>query len=109
MKYLFVGLVLVVGCQSAPDDDQGYDDQGYIDAQRQRIKYILKDSGTVQFRALRVSRKSGVPFVCGEVGVASSPNGAPRFQRFISLTDIHQLESRMTTAEMDSAWVRLCG
>lgn len=73
-----------------------------------RVKAQLKDPDGAQFRDTYVSRKMGVPLVCGHVNANNSYGGKTGFQRFAAAGDIMALEEQMAPGEMDKFWNQAC-
>ena len=72
------------------------------------VKQMLKDPSTVQFQNVFVSRKAGMPIVCGRVNAKISFGAYSGYQRFVS-----GAEQRLTFLENEvegfiPMWQQLC-
>ena len=59
------------------------DDAGWITYNRDLLKQRLRHPELAEFRGLYLSRKGGVPALCGEVNARNSDGSESGFQRFL--------------------------
>ena len=83
-------------------------DSAWIAEMQVRVKKQLKDPDSAQFRNTYVSRKMGVPLVCGEVNSNNSFGGKRGYQRFAAAGDLIALEEQMGAGEMEKFWRQAC-
>ena len=83
-------------------------DSAWIAEMQLRVKRQLKDPDSAQFRNTYVSRKMGMPVVCGEVNSNNSMGGKSGFQRFVAAGSIIALEEQMGAGEMGKTWAAVC-
>lgn len=73
-----------------------------------RVKGQLKDPDSAQFQNSYISRRTGVPLVCGRVNSNNSYGGKAGYQRFVAAGDIIAIEEQMSAGEMDKLWHQAC-
>lgn len=83
-------------------------DSAWVAEMQLRVKRQLKDPESAQFRNTYVSRKMGVPVVCGEVNSRNGFGGRAGFQRFVAAGDLIALDEQMGAGEMDKFWQQAC-
>jgi hypothetical protein len=106
-KFLIIAAILFAGCSNSEptEETKAFN---YIGEHKMRIKAMLKDPGSAEFRKVFVSKSSGMPVVCGQVNAKNSFGGFSGYQRFISAGTTQALESAMGVGEMDKTWKLLC-
>lgn len=80
----------------------------WIEEGKKRVVQKLKDQSSAQFYNLTVSRKGGMPMVCGEVNAKNSFGDHTGWQKFISAgsPDLTFLEEQVKG--FDSVWLKYC-
>lgn len=98
---------VIVGCNEKADES--HQEARYIALHQERIKGLLRDPDSAQFRNVYVSRSLGAPLVCGEVNARNGLGGYDGFRRFVSAGDQQAIEgSNMASPEMDKLWSQAC-
>lgn len=113
MKKIIIIIVLLLLYQAcsyeeSPAQKEENNEIAYIGLQKQRIKAVLKDPESAQFKSMFVSKSMGVPVVCGLVNSKNSFGGYSGFQRVLSAGDMQAIESDMPAGEMDKIWNKAC-
>ncbi len=80
-KRLAMGLLLFVMAPVASSAQEP--DNALIAAAKERLIARLQNPTNAQFRSVFVSRRAGVPVVCGEVAAPPSGAGSGNFVRFV--------------------------
>lgn len=91
-----------VAQKDAPPSDAQYEVLAY-----DNVKARLRDPDSATFSEVRVSRKAGVPAVCGYVNSKNGFGGMSGNQRFIS-GGATALESDMEPEEFAKSWAQIC-
>jgi hypothetical protein len=71
------------------------------------VQKLLRDPDSAEFNDAYVSRKAGVPAICGTVNSKNGFGGMTGAQRYIS-GGATVVEEQMAPGEMDAAWAKLC-
>lgn len=76
-------LILHLALGTAGATRAAEDDEGWIAYNRDLLKQRLRHPELAEFRGLYLSRKGGVPVLCGEVNARNSDGSESGFQRFL--------------------------
>lgn len=88
--------------------DKALQETSYVLEHQNRIKNILKDPGSAQFKESFISTSLDTYVVCGHVNSKNSFGAYGGFQRFVSAGTIQAIESDMPAGEMNSLWASAC-
>jgi len=78
-----------------------------LTAQRE-VGRLLKDPESARFGDTYVSRRGGVPVVCGTVNARNSFGGMSGSQRFISNAGMSALEEQVEDGGFNDVWRKMC-
>lgn len=99
-----LGALAACGGSSAPREP---DDITLIVFGQEEVKKLLRDPSSAEFSNVRVSRKAGVPAICGYVNSNNGFGGKTGPQRFIS-GGATAIEEQFAPGEMDQVWTKFC-
>lgn len=107
MRHLWMLPVAATLTSCGSNETHGASDTDLLIYAQSEVKALLRDPSSAEFSDSYVSRKAGVPAVCGKVNSKNGFGGMRGAQRYISGGST-ALEEQMGVVEMDKAWALLC-
>jgi hypothetical protein len=103
----WLGVLLLAACGDGEGARRSVENDGIIAAGQDQVRAKLKDPSSAEFTNVHVSRKAGVPAVCGEVNARNAFGGMGGKERFIA-GGATALESEFAPGEFETTWSQLC-
>lgn len=112
MRALLLAL-LVASCSEAPAPKsaaelQAEEDRARIEAAQAAVRAVLRDPDSAQFTHTFISRKSGLPVVCGMVNARNAFGGYAGAMPYFSAGATASIASTENYRQFQPMWSDLC-
>ena len=108
-QMILVGTIFVAACGNGEAARQSVEDDKLIFVGQDNIKARLRDPSSAEFTGVYVSRKAGVPAICGTVNSRNGFGGMSGPKRFVTggATAVES-DGTMDAANFKQSWDMLC-